>query len=489
VVTLDGVEVQSGQSDVAQRGALAEYGEAAPLQHAAPASSRRSALDLALNLFADVRSGEARTALLITANLFLLLTAYYILKTVREPLIMTSGGTRIGGAEIKAFTSAGQAVLLVPVVIAYDYLSRRFGRMRLIAAVTIFFASNLVAFWALASFGVPYLGIAFFLWLGVFNYMIVAQTWSFANDVYDPEQGARLFAVVGIGASLGAVVGAQIAKVLFDPVGPYALMLVAAAMLLVCLLVMWRAHRREAHAERRRPADDPPVGRDNAFALIVRDRYLMLVAALTVLLNFVNTNGEYILDRTLQTVARADLAARHPHVSAAAGDALVGSFINGFRADFNSWVSIVSVVLQLFIVSRVLKYAGVRAALFVLPVIALCGYSVIAFAPILPAIMLTKVAENSTDYSLQNTARQTLFLITSRQAKYKSKAVIDSFLVRVGDVFSAGVVALGIALSFITTQFVVLNVILTLAWLAVVVATVKIHKQRAEAQHSPRRNS
>ena len=145
----------------------------------------RSALERFLGLFTDVRSGEGPTALLLALNVFLILMAYYVLKPVREALILGEGS-----AELKRYMSAGQVVLLAFVVPYYGRLVAQFPRMRLINVVTGFFIGCLLLFYALAQFNVP-LAIVFFLWIGIFNLMIVAQFWSFANDVYTKEEGLR----------------------------------------------------------------------------------------------------------------------------------------------------------------------------------------------------------------------------------------------------------------------------------------------------------
>src|SRR5690349_11896749 len=109
-------------------------------------SSWEYLLELALKPFADVRSGEAATALLLTLNVFLLLTAYYLLKVAREPLILLGGG-----AEVKSYASVGQSILLVFVTSGYGWLASRMGRMALITWVTLIFVANLVLFWALGE--------------------------------------------------------------------------------------------------------------------------------------------------------------------------------------------------------------------------------------------------------------------------------------------------------------------------------------------------
>ena len=188
-------------------------------------------LDRFLGIFTDVRGGEGLTALLLFGHVFMLLFSYYLLKTIREPLVLAAQG---GGAEVKSYASAAIAVLLLLLVPIYGAIASRVSRVKLINGVTLFFIACLVAFFLWARVvGVPgtpppegadaaktalvpgggqlALGVAFFIWVGIFNLMIIAQFWAFANDVYTVEQGKRLFALVALGASLGAIAGAAAA--------------------------------------------------------------------------------------------------------------------------------------------------------------------------------------------------------------------------------------------------------------------------------------
>ncbi|MCH7805418.1 MAG: hypothetical protein IH937_15225 [Acidobacteria bacterium] len=149
-----------------------------------------SPLDRFLRLFTEVRPGEGSKAVLLALNVFLILTAYYVLKPVREALILGQGS-----AELKSYVSAGQVLLLSGLVPLYGKFVAWLPRIRLINIVTAFFVGCLVLFYLLSLFNVP-LGIIFFLWIGIFSLMIVAQFWSFANDVYTKEEGERLFPIV-----------------------------------------------------------------------------------------------------------------------------------------------------------------------------------------------------------------------------------------------------------------------------------------------------
>ena len=182
-------------------------------------SAKPNVLDRFLSLFASVRPAEGGTALLLMVNVFVLLTAYYIIKPVREALILSEAG-----AEIKSYASAGQAALLLLIIPLYGMLGSRVNRVWLINGVLAFFISNLAIFFFLGQLGVS-LGVVFYLWVGLFNVMLVAQFWAFANDIYTQKKGERLFGVVGIGASLGAILGAKLAGWMFEPVGLYGMML------------------------------------------------------------------------------------------------------------------------------------------------------------------------------------------------------------------------------------------------------------------------
>ena len=429
-----------------------------------PSASER-VLARALRPFAKVDAGEAASTTVLTLTVFLLLTAYYLLKTAREPLILLHGG-----AEVKSYAAAGQAMLLLVVVRANSEVAKRVGRMKLLGIVYLFFASNLLVFAALARGGIS-IGVPFFLWVGVFNYTAIAQFWAFAADLYAPEQGKRLFPVLGIGSSVGAVAGARIAKAMVG-LGPAAMMVLASGILVLCVALYAWVDRRASLAPREAKAatvDEQPLAAESPFALVLRDRYLLLVAALTLVLNWCNANGEYILDRTL--LASVADAQAHGVTPAA--------FVATFKAEYFAWVNIVGVSVQMFLVSRILTRFGVRNALLVLPLVAFGGYGLVLVAPVLSLIRIAKVAENSLDYSLQNTARQALYLVTSRAEKYAGKTLVDTFVVRVGDVLSAAIVLLGSRIGVSTQVFALLNVALVGVWIAVIFAIGKENARRS----------
>lgn len=419
---------------------------------------RLSGVERFLNLFTQVRPGEAATALLLALNVFLILTAYYILKTVREALILGEGS-----AELKSYLSAGQVVLLALVVPYYGRLVAAYSRMKLINVVTAFFILCPAVFYVLARFGVP-LGTIYFVWIGIFSLMIIAQFWSFANDVYSKEEGERLFVIVGFGASLGAVAGALIAERLIEPFGVLQLMLVGAVVLGVQLLLTNYIDRAERG---RRPATAPKARAavpTNAFDMVFRTRYLLLMGLMLMSLNWINTTGEYILGSIVKDTAAAMSA------SGQAGTLSEGQIIGDFYAKYFALVNIVGLLLQLFVVSRIVKHWGVAWAMMILPALSFGVYNILVFVPTLHAVLAAKVAENSTDYSLNNTVRNMLFLPCTYEQKFSAKQAIDSFFVRTGDVLSAALVFVGTAMIGLSARgFALVNVILVvllglLAW-------------------------
>ncbi|MFQ5632445.1 MAG: translocase, partial [bacterium] len=260
------------------------------------------------------------------------------------------------------------------------------------------------------------------------------------------------------------------------------LMLVAAGVLAVSLLLTNAVDTREKESKVQvqsavKEIKEEPIGKEGAFKLVFQTKYLLMIALLIMILNWVNTTGEYILGRVVEEAADAAL------VAGTTGGLEKGEYIGKFYANFFRYVNIGGVLIQLFVVSRILKYFGIRIAILALPLIAMFGYIVIAFIPILSIVRWAKTAENSTDYSLQNTVRHILFLPTSREQKYKAKQAIDSFFHRAGDVLSAGVVYVGFELlSFGTTGFALFNLALVAVWLVLAVMIGRENKRLVEQQ-------
>jgi AAA family ATP:ADP antiporter len=474
-----------------------------------------------LGALAPVKRDELATVAILTVNVFVLLTCYYLLKVLREPMILLGGG-----AELKAYASAGQTLLLLGVVPAFSWLSSRVDRVRLLTTMQLIFIGCLVAFYALAHVRAP-IGLAFYLWLGIFNILVVANFWSFANDLYNEEQGKRLFAIIGVGASVGAIIGAFVPQLLHRVIGMYALMLVAAGGLAVSIALYRIADRRErmrgrrSHSVAGQPdepaaAREPAMTRKGGFTLVIKDRYLRVLAAMLLIATVINTTGEYVIgklatDRAKQVAAEvapgpaavpagagpaaaparagpaaAPAAARPAAPSGkppAAVDSAQGRYLESFYSDYYALVNLLSFALQALVVTRLLVWLGIRRALFVMPLIVLGGWLAVGLFVSVTMVRAEKTAENSLDYSLHNTLRQALFLPTDRDRKYKAKAAIDTFFFRMGDVIAG----LGIVFLFVEVlglgvrAFAVLNVVLAVCWLALAAGAGRVYDRLAAA--------
>ena len=414
-----------------------------------------SLLTRALGVFSDVREGEGPVVLALLVNLFLILVAYYVIKTVREPLILASGG-----AELKSYAAAGQAAVLIGAVPLYSWFASRVDRMRLIWGMSLFFVACIEGFYVAAKLGIPHLGIFFYIWVGIFSLAIIAQFWSFANDLYTQEKGKRLFPVVAIGATCGGMVGAKLAQTLFTMgVGAYEVLQVSAAILLVHgFIYSWINSKIQTKAAGQSEEKTPDVlAEGSGFALVFKSPYLRLLALLLILLNVVNTTGEYILGASVIQAAEAAILLA-PSID-------MGAYIGAFYGGYFFWVNLGTILIQALLVSRMVKYLGMAGVLFALPIVAFGAYGLIAAGVGLSVMKFAKVAENMTDYSVMNTAKAMLWLPTSREEKYKAKQAIDTFFVRLGDVASAGLVFVGTDLLGLGLRsFALFNMVVVVAW-------------------------
>jgi AAA family ATP:ADP antiporter len=460
---------------------------------AAISRDRQGPLSGPLRLFGEIRSGEAVTVLLLAANCCLALIAYYVLKVVREPLILNTGG-----ATAKSYAAAVQAGVLVLLVPLYGRFLARSDRRRLVQGVVLVFIVCIELFFLGATASVPYLGFVFFVWVGIFSLAIVAQFWSLANDLYDTPTGERLFPVIAIGAPIGSIAGSFLAgQLLGAGLGPGGLLQVAAG-LLALHLVLYRVLLARVHAQapagpHEQGRSEPP-GPSNGLLLVVHSPYLMRIALLLVLLNLVNTTGEFILGAGVTAEAKRAFAAAVAGSPGLPREQFLDQFVGKFYAELFTLVNISTVLLQALIASRLVRWFGIAGVLLALPTVALGAYGLIAAGAGLVVIRYAKVAENSFDYSIMNTARAMLWLPTTRVEKYAGKQAIDTFFVRLGDMLSAGVVfaaslALGGELDenpLAPRLFAGLNLVVIALWFALAASLVRRYRRMAgQAQGAP----
>lgn len=411
-----------------------------------------------LGLFTKVRPGEGRCALLFFAYAFVLLVAYYILRTIREPLLLANGS-----AELKSYACGAVAAVLLVLVPLYSQLAGRTNRVWLVRCVTMVFAAQLVPFYVLGRAGVD-VGFVYYVWVGVFSVTMLTQFWAHAAHCFGTDSGQRLLPVIMAGATLGSLAGPKVSSLLFASLGEWNLMLVVALLLVATLpLIDWTAKAVPAHARAAHVADTRPSHPLGGLALVFQDRYLLLLAVLAVLLNCVNTTGEYVLTAFVKS---------HTDLAVAADPSLdKKALIAAFYANFYFMTNALGVVLQLVFCARIFRWVGVHGAILVLPIVALVGYGLVAFMPIFGIVQLIKVLENSTNYTITNTARHALYLSLPARHQYEGKTAVDGFFWRLGDLLQAGIVFVGMNwLQLEFQHFALLNVVLSIAWIGVAIA-------------------
>jgi AAA family ATP:ADP antiporter len=448
-----------------------------------------SKLERFLLLFTDVKAGEGFTALLMFANVFLILCAYYFIKPLREGWIAVSDISGISKMEVKAYSSFAQSLFLIPTVWFYGRLSGRYRRSDLITRSTLFCMMNMAFFWVIQPGlfieSLPYSGIAFYLWVGMFGVLVVAQFWAFAADVYTEEGGNRLFPLIAIGATSGAAFGSWITGILVESRFLdtkwllVAAMIPLAASIVISRMVDGRTHELTAGPKAPASPGFEDSGR-SPLSIIFTSRFLIATALITLLLSWVNTNGENLLFQVVQEFLKGQ--AFEGGISDA--NALLMFTRDGttaFYGNFYFWVNTMALLLQAFVASRLLKYGGFGVILLTMPVIALVSYTAMAFVPILAIIKVMKIAENSTDYSINNTARNVLWLPVSAEMQYKGKPTIDSLFVRMGDGLAALTVLVGVHLLVLSTQqFLVLNVALVIIWIVFAFVVIREYRRLSE---------
>lgn len=443
--------------------------------------------DRFLKVFSDIRPGESITVLILLADIFLLLFGYSLLKPIRDALIDSQAGSNIEllmnsnlpswfvkifenfkGPQFKAFAAGIQALIMLGFIPLYSWFVSKVKRLYLLIGVTGFYLINMTIIYMLFVAHAPFSAVVFYVWLGIFNISMVAQFWSFANDIYTKQAGDRLFPVIVIGQTAGAPLGAALA-IKIESWPEYQVLLLAGIILLLYLCLSLVAHFREVRSplvSELRPSRVPEkLKKGSGFALIFKSRYVVLIAFLILTLNFVNTSGENLLFNIVSEKA-ALVSAENTF-----------AFVRHFYADFFLVVNIITLMLQAFLVSRIAKYTGLKGIILMLPFVALGVYGLIGLGVGFTATRWLKTAENSTDYSVMNTGRAMLWLPLSREEKYKAKQTVDTFFVRFGDM-AAGIVFLvcTLVLSFGTRQLAWINVGGVVVWLFLAFGILRDHK-------------
>ncbi len=439
-----------------------------------------------LRLFADVRPREGATSLILIANIFLILCAFYLVKPVREGWLAVTEIGDLSKLEIKAYSAFAQSLLLLGILPYYARLAAKWSRHDLILRVGILFGVILVGFWltqpGLILSKSPMFGILFYLFVGIFSVTLVAQFWAFSSDIYGAERGARLFPLIALGAALGATLGSWIGQklVTLPAIDAFDLILVALIPLGASLAFAMITDKRGTYGD---PSDwtterwqqpAAPSG-DGPFKMILQHRYLTATALMIMVFTWVVTSGDNILFGIVQTVLADDLGDLR-NDPAAFSLAMQESTV-AFYGDLYFWINLVTLILQAFVVSRILKAGGMQALLYTTPIISLVAYASMVFLPLLGLIKAVKVAENSSTLSIHNTARHMLWLPTSKEMLYQAKPTVDTLFVRLGDGMAALTILIGTRVFQLSnTGFIMINILLVFVWMGL---STYLHRENA----------
>jgi AAA family ATP:ADP antiporter len=403
----------------------------------------------------DVKPGEGRAVLWSFLYFFMLLSAYYVLRPLRD-----NAGIAGGVGNLPWLFTATFVTMLVAVPI-YGLVVARLPRRRFIPLVYLFFVANIALFWLLLTLQIdqPLVARVFFVWLSVFNVFVVSVFWSYLADLFRSDQGKRLYGFIAAGGSIGAIAGPALTKWLIDPLGPVNLFLVAALLLLGAVFSatqLERASMSFGQARADAAITRKPLGGGSLAGVIeiLRSRYLSGIALWVILLSFAGT-VLYLIQADAVHAASADERQR------------VQIF-----ASIDFWVGALSFLLQFLVTGKLIVRFGVGAAVAFLPLVFLLGYGVLAATPVLMAVVVFQTLQRTSNFVISNPAREILFTVAEREEKYKAKNIIDGLVFRGADaswawvynqlhaVMGFGVVALALAMMAASALWLILGVAL-----------------------------
>ena len=399
----------------------------------------------------DVRPGEGRLLAWGGLCIFSLMTAYYVLRPVRDMLGVA------GGVENLPWLFTGTLLAMLAVTPAYAALVRALPRRRFIPLVYLFFISNLVLFaflFALASAPQQvWIGRGFFIWLSVFNLFVVSVFWALMADLFEPVRAKRLFGVLAAAASVGAIAGSSVTATMARALPLPALMLCAALLLTLAILCVARTlaaagmlHGRSAQAAQ--DAEEQAIGGGILAGIThtLRSPYLANICFYMLAYSITST-FLYFQQATIARDAFADNAER-----------------TAFFAAVDLTVNTLTLLVQLFLTGRLLRVFGVTVAAAFLPALTLLGFGVFAAFPVLAVLVAFQVLRRVGNFGLSRPTRELLFTVLPREDKYKAKNVIDTVVYRLGDQLGSWSYALLGALGFGMVGVSLIALPLAFAW-------------------------
>ena len=430
-----------------------------------------------LQRFFQVRKGEGAAVFASALSFFFILTALMVIRPARESLGMRRG------IEAVRWLFIGTAVVTLTVNPIFALLVSRYRRIVFITATYVFFALSLVGFY-LVLVGAPRAigevsGMVFFVWFSVFNLFSTMVFWALMADRFSLEQSKRLFGVISVGGTLGAIAGPWLASKLARPLGTAGLLPVAATSLGLAVVAAWivtRLQTRSADAiadsGAPRDVDDRAIIGGSAwegFRAALRSPYLLGISAYVLILTVIST---FIYFTRLQMVA------------ALGSDVDMRTSVFA-RIDF--YTQVTTLVLQALVTGQLMKRLGVHVTLALLPAMVSFGFVGLAMSASLGALIVLQAAFSSMQRAIVRPARETLFTVVSREDKYKSKAFIDTFVYRVGDVVGSQLEGLLRGLAMGLTALVAVTVPLAIVWGVLGVWLGRAQQQRVTDGSSPQR--
>ena len=374
-----------------------------------------------LRLAVDVRPREIRALFWSFAYFFSILCAYYILRPLRDEMGIA------GGVRALPWMFTGTFVAMLCVVPVFGAIVARFPRRKFIPYVYWFFIANILLFWLLFTLGAGkvYVARAFFIWTSVFNLFIVSVFWSFMVDLYRAEQTKRLFGFIAAGGTVGTIVGPAVTALMVVRIEPTHLLLLSALLLAIALVCVRRivgatAGFKVSPEGGGKSTDEAVIG-GGMFAgvsEIVKSRYLL---GICIFVAMFTTTSTFVYFQQANIIADAfDDSGQRTQVFA---------FI-----DLS--VSVLTIVTQLAITGRFIRYLGVAAAVAFLPLVTTLGFLFFALAPTITMLIAFQIVRRASNYAITRPGREMLYTVVSREQKYKSKNFIDTVVYRGGDAVS-----------------------------------------------------
>lgn len=414
----------------------------------------------------DVKPNELRALWLGFAFHFIILTAYYIVKPIRDSI---AASNRL---ETLPWMFTATLVVMLFANAIFAAIVARMERRKFIPFAYAFFILILALFFALMRTGSPaqqvWTGRAFYVWVSVFNLFNTAIFWAFMTDLFTVEQGKRLYAFIAVGGTLGAIVGAYITKHLVRDIGQANLVAISAAMFaIVCGLVRFFPNNF-AEGTKVAPTREEPIGGGvwSGITHMARSPYLFGLGV-AILLYTTTSTWAYFQQTTLAGAALKTSADR-----------------TVFLSNLEIWVNTITLLIQIFLTGRLLKWFGVAFTLISLPFVSMLGFAAMAIAPSLMLLAIFQVTRRAAAYALMRPSREILFTVIKREDKYKVKSVTDTLGYRVGDQLGAwsygglGPNGLGLSLNAISW----IAVPLTAGWCALSLWLARKQRALADAQ-------